>query len=117
MAEIKEQGYQDIRSYIQSNWKYIELRDSDNVAVLRLDPTDNRVSWTHIEGSQTLELTVVVKGSDTEITLPQTFQTSAIYKVAVDGDAYSEESFTPFTMEGTNDELTVKHQIQVPQIV
>lgn len=117
MAEIKEQGYQDIRSYIQSTWKYIEIRDINDVPILRVDTTDSRVSWTHLEGAKTLELSVVIRGSDAEVSLPQTFKTSAIYKVGVDGDAYSEESFTPFTMEGTSDELTVKHQIQVPQIV
>lgn len=114
--EINSAGYQSIREYIQSNWKFIELRNDSGVAVLRLDTADNRVSWTHQTGSETLELTVVVKGADSDITLPQTFASSAIYSVATGGSAYSEESFTSFTMEGTGDELTVKHQIQVPKV-
>lgn len=117
MAEIKQEGYQAIRDYIQANWKFIELRDDNGVAVLRADTTDSRVNFTHQAGSQTLELTIVVTGADSDITLPQTFASSAIYDVASGGTAYSEEPFTPFTMEGTGDQLTVKHQIQVPQIV
>ena len=117
MAEINENGYQSIRDFIQANWKYIELRDDTDTAVLRLDPTDPRVTFTHDTGSQTLELQIVVNGSDAEVTLPQTFASSAIYDVASGGTAYSEESFTSFTMEGTGDQLTVKHQIQVPQVV
>jgi len=117
LAEINQDGYQSIRDFVQANWTYIELRDDTNTAILRLDPTDSRVSFTHVAGSQTLELQIVVSGSDTEVTLPQTFASSAIYDVASGGTAYSEESFTAFTMEGTSDQLTVKHQIQVPQVV
>ncbi|WP_346234446.1 hypothetical protein MKY04_12010 [Lysinibacillus telephonicus] len=117
MAEIKTAGYQAIRDYIQANWKFIELRDDNGVAVLRADTTDSRVTFTHQAGSQTLELQIVVTGSDSDITLPQTFASCAIYDVAVDGTAFSEENFTSFTMEGTGDQLTVKHQIQIPQVV
>lgn len=116
MAEINASGYQSIRDFIQSKWKFIELRDNTSQPILRLDTSDNRVSWTHTAGSQTLELTIVVKGGDVGITLPQTFASSAIYDVASGGSPYSVESFTPFTMEGAGDELTVKHQIQVPKV-
>ncbi|BDH63317.1 hypothetical protein MTP04_34470 [Lysinibacillus sp. PLM2] len=116
MAEIKQEGYQTIRDFIQENWQYIELKDDTGVAVLRLSPSDARVSWTHTADSQSLELQVIVTGADVDITLPQTFASSSIYDVAVGGSAYSEEPFTPFTMEGTGDQLTVKHQIQVPVI-
>lgn len=117
MAEINASGYQSIRDYIQANWKYIELRDGIGTAILRADTSDNRVSWTHTAGSQTLELTIVVKGADAGITLPQTFASSAIYDVASGGNPFSVEAFTSFTMEGTGDELTVKHQIQVPKVI
>lgn len=117
MAEINASGYQSIRDYIQANWKYIELRDGSGTPVLRISPSDSRVSWTHTAGFQTLELTIVVKGADAGITLPQEFASSAIYDVASGGSAYSVETFSTFTMVGTGDELTVKHQIQVPKVI
>lgn len=117
MAEITTQAYQNLRDYIQSNWKYIELRDDTSTPILRIDTSDPRLTWTHTAGSQTLELTCVISGSDVDITLPKTFANSAIYNVATGGDAFSVETFTAFTMQNEADQLTVKHQIQVPQIV
>lgn len=119
MAEITSSGYQSLRDFIQSTWKYIELRDGAGTPIIRLSPLDPRVTWTHQAGNQTLELTIVVKGSDSDISsvLPKTFAQSAIFDVASSGSPYSIETFTAFTMETDMDELTVKHQIQVPQVV
>lgn len=116
MAEITAQAYQALRNYIQSNWKYIELRDDSGNAIVRLSPSDSRVTWTHNAGDQTLKLQVVIKGSDSDISKPKTFASSAIYDVATGGQAYSIESFTPFTVESDMDELTVIHEIKVPQV-
>ncbi|KPC97254.1 hypothetical protein LR69_04525 [Geobacillus sp. BCO2] len=116
MAEITSQAYQAIRNYIQANWKYIELRDDVGNAIVRLSPADSRVSWVHNAGDQVLKLQIVVKGSDADIIKPKTFASSAIYDVATDGQPYSIESFTPFTIESDMDELTVIHKIQVPQV-
>ncbi|AKS37684.1 hypothetical protein NP92_04240 [Anoxybacillus gonensis] len=115
MAEITSSAYQAIRDYIQANWQYIELRDDLGNPILRLSPSDSRVTST-IEG-QTVKLQIVVKGSDADITKPQTFASSAIYDVATGGQPYSIESFTSFTIESDMDELTVIHEIQVPQVV
>ncbi|MGG4039292.1 hypothetical protein [Heyndrickxia ginsengihumi] len=117
MAEITTQAYQNLRDYIQSNWQYIELQDDSDGAILRLSPSDSRVTWTHNAGDQTLKLQIVVKGSDTDITLPKTFASSHIFNVATGGISFSDESFTPFTMSTDQDELTVIHNIQVPQVV
>ncbi|EHL78960.1 hypothetical protein [Bacillus smithii] len=116
MAEITAQAYQALRNYIQSNWKYIELRDDSGNAIVRLSPSDSRVTWTHNAGDQTLKLQVIIKGSDVDIQKPKTFAKSAIYDVATGGNAYSVESFTPFTVESDQDELTVIHEIQVPKV-
>ena len=115
MAEITSAAYQDLRDYIQSQWKYIELQDESGVAIIRLSPSDNRVTYT-AEG-QTLKLQVVVKGSDADINTPTTFAKSAIFDVASGGTPYSVETFTSFTIESDQDELTVIHSIEVPQVV
>lgn len=117
MAEIKAEGYVDLRTYIQDTWKYIELRKTDGTPVLRISTSDPRVVWTHAAGAQTLELTATLTGSDADITLPQAFGQSAIYKVASGGTPFSVEPFTEYSMESANDKLTVKHTIQVPKVV
>lgn len=117
MAEINTDGYQSIRDYIEANWQYIELRDDTDTAIVRLSPSDSRVSWTHTAGDQTLKLQIIVKGSDADITASQIFASSAIYDVASGGNPYSVESFTTFTIEADEDELTVIHNIEVPQVV
>ncbi len=117
MAEISNFGYQSVRDFIESNWTYLELRDTAGTPVLRINTTDPRLNYTHVAGSQTLELTIALKGSDTDITLPQEFAQSAIFADAVSTDAFSVETFTSFTMESELDELTVKHQIEVPEVI
>ncbi len=115
MAEITTNAYADLRSYIKSNWQYIELQDDQSNPILRLSNADSRVTST-IEGNN-VKITVVVKGSDADITTPITFAKSVIYNVATDGNALSEESFDNFTMQSENDELTVIHTIEVPHLV
>lgn len=117
MAEILNAGYQSIRTFVEANWKYIELRDGAGLRILRLPVEDARVQWIHTANAQTLELQIVVRGSDAEIALPKTFASSAIYGVSTGGSAFSIETFSSFTMEASGDELTVIHQLQIPQIV
>jgi len=117
MAEITTDAYQDLRDYIESNWQYIELQDDTNVVIVRLDLSDSRVTWTHTASSQTLELQVVITGSDSDITLPQTFAKSVIYNVLTGGNPLSTETFPAFDMTQAEDQLTVTHNIEVPQVI
>lgn len=116
-TEITNAGYQSLRDFVQSAWTFIELRDESGTAIVRLGVDDERVSWTHPENSQTLELRVVITGSDEEIELPSTFASSAIFTQASGGEELAKESFSAFTMEETGDELTVIHQLEIPQVV
>jgi hypothetical protein len=125
MAEITAPAYQNIRDYIQANWKWIALMDNQGVPVqvVRLQQgVDSRVTWTHVAGAQTLELTVVVKGSDADIggvngaNLPKTLASSQIHASAGSATSFSTESFAPFTIQTVDDELTIKHRIQVPKV-
>lgn len=119
MAEINANGYQDIRDRIEANWTYVELRDGSSAAIVRLPVSDSRVTWTHTPGAQTLELTTVIKGDDTDIAalLPKTFASAALFKVAEAGDAMVAETFTSFTMSTAADQLTVIMKVEVPQVV
>lgn len=116
MAEILTAGYQSIRDFVQANWKFIELRDGAGTAIIRIGIGDARVTWTHTANAQTLSLQVVVKGTDSGISLPKTYASSAIYSVATGGTPLSVETFSSFTMEATGDELTVVHQLEIPSL-
>lgn len=116
MANATSFAYKDLRSYIVGNWKYVELRDTNGNPVLRISTSDTRVSWTHSAESQTLELTIIIQGSNSDIGLPQEFGQSAIFKSVSGGEPVSVESFPGFTMEGIGDQLTIKHRIEVPRI-
>ncbi|MEK4030768.1 hypothetical protein MKZ02_19820 [Pseudobacillus sp. FSL P4-0506] len=115
MAEITTAAYTALRNYVQSNWKYIELQDETGAKIVRLTTTDNRVA-SAIEGNN-VKLTVIIKGSDSDIITPKTFAKSVIYDVATGGTPYSIETFAPFTIESDQDELTVIHTTQVPKVI
>lgn len=117
MAEVTTEAYQDLRDYIEDNWDYIEFRDDADNPVVRLGVSDPRIEWSHTAGDQELEITAVLRGDDGDITTPQTISKSLIFKQDTGGDPLSVEELTEFTIEQDDDELTVKHKIQVPQIV
>lgn len=114
MAEISTAGYSELRSFIQSDWKYIALVSETDTEILRLDATTDARCTLSVVGNDVV-YTVVVKGSDADIIAPVTIAGSKIYDVATGGSAYGNETFTPFTIEGDQDELTVTYSIQVPQ--
>lgn len=117
MAEITQVGYKGIRDFIQANWKFIELRNAQGVKIVRLSTDDQRVSFTHAAGAQTLELSIVITGADAEITLPTTFASSVLFTSGDSTEAVTAvESFSPFEMTMAEDQITVRHRIEVPQI-
>ena len=116
-VEIKSEGYQDIKDYIEANWIWVELRDSTGTVWGRISTSDTRVAWTHSSGDQVLEVTISLRGDDDDITLPQEFAESVLYKVETGGDEFSANTFSATTLEENDDELTIKHQVQVPEVV
>ncbi|MGG0666962.1 hypothetical protein ABE073_00275 [Lederbergia citrisecunda] len=118
MAEISQAGYKSIREHIEASWNFIELQDDTGAKVVRLDTTDSRVSFTHNPGAEVLELSIVINGSDADITLPQVFASSAIYESAgATEPVTASEPFSNFEMTMEEDQITVRHRIQVPQTV
>lgn len=114
MAEIRQEGYQALRNFIQANWKYIELQNDANSPVVRLSPADNKVTWVHNAGESVLKLQIIITGAN--VTLGTTISHSAIFDGATGGLPYSKETFNPFTFESEEDQLTVIHSIEVPKV-
>ena len=113
MAEITQAGYASIRKYIEENWNTIELLDDAGKQILKLNTSDPRVEFTHAPGAATLELSVVVKGNDPGMTLPKKFASSVVHNAQ--GPVTAVESFSNFEMTMAEDQLTVRHRIEVPQ--
>lgn len=117
MAEVTAEGYRSIRNFVQVNWIYHSLRDDIDAEIIRISPLDVRTSWTHVVGAQVLEITTTVTGADADITPPQIFVGSKLFDVSSAGSPLADETFLSFTIEIDSDELTIKHQIEIPTVV
>ncbi|ALX47852.1 hypothetical protein [Lentibacillus amyloliquefaciens] len=133
MAEITELGYENLRRLIVDSIATVELSDDQGGYVVRINTSDDNVTWIHptkeitvwdeygnqvpieVPDTQTLQLQVVVTGTDAGVTLPATF-TGIKLEDATTGDVVSEETFTPFEMTQDADEITITHNIEVPQL-
>ena len=118
-VEITADGYLDIRNYIESasGWEWVEIRDELANPWARLSTDDTRVEWTHSVGVNPLELSITLTGDDIDMTLPETFESVALFKAGVGGDPLAVGPITSVTLEQATDQVIIRAQIQVPQIV
>lgn len=108
-TEFPEEGYADIRDYVQDNWTHIELQDGgDEVTRFEIE-SDDRASW---DGT---DVEVTVTGSDSDIDLPVTIDGTALFKSDSASDEMSVDTFAEATLEEDDDELNVTHEVQIPQ--
>ena len=120
MADITTAGYQLLRDFIESGtgYAYIELQTAAGVTWERLQiSADARCVWTHAPAAQTLELTITISGDDADVTLPEEFGKSVFFAGASGGSALSTETFATATLEHEDDELVIKHRIEVPEVI
>ena len=115
MANINEVGYQKVRQFVLENWKYIEIQDENGTAIKRLG-TDNGLTITGDKTTQQIEYKVVISGTDSSFN-GKTVNKSAIYDVGSGGEAIAEATFTAFTFESEDDELTVIHRLKIPEVI
>lgn len=113
MANINNYGYEKIRSFILSNWTYLELRTPTGTVLKRFGVGDGLTIIGNAT-TPTIEYKIVVKGTDATF-MNQTVGKSVLYDVAEGGTAIATENFTGFTFAEEADELTVIHTLEVPQ--
>ncbi len=99
-TELRESGYQDLRDAIDPTaappdpWPYVELRDDVDNPITRIDITaDDRASWVHNQGNQTIRAELEIAATDDDIQAdnenPVTIIATASYAVAEAGDEKS----------------------------
>lgn len=122
MAEINTAGYDTIKKLVNSSetapsqWDYIEIQNS-GTEVLRVSiTTDSRASWTSSATDQTQVVSFTVSGGDSDISPPQTVDTSVIKNAdSSTAPEISTESFSSVDIQ-SGDTLELTHEIEVPQV-
>jgi hypothetical protein len=64
---LNTDGYKWLRGLVKNNGVYLELQESDGTPVIRLSTADDRVSWTHTDGDNPMELEVTLTGTDSDL--------------------------------------------------
>ncbi len=122
MVEILSQGYTELLNAINPNATHsdfngIELLNSGTSQVQATD-ADSRVTVTSTAGVNPYTLQITVSPSDADVNTGDTFDQSRLYNgdPSTEDPVTAQESFTSVTLETTDDELVVDHDIEVPQI-
>jgi len=116
-TEINPNGYADLTTYIvgATGWKYIELQESNGTPILRreIGGVGTLATWENTT-APTLQVQIIVNGTDADVTLPKTFVKSALFKSSIGGTELCSNTYSSFTMVNTSDQLTVIHNIEIP---
>lgn len=115
MANINQHGYEKLRSFVIANWTYLEVRTPTGIVLKRFSTTDGLII-TGTSTSTEIVYKVVISGSDATF-LNQEVGQSILFDTASGGSAIATETFTTFTFESIDDELTIIHKLQVPQVI
>ncbi|MGE5436614.1 MAG: hypothetical protein ACM3O3_05250 [Syntrophothermus sp.] len=115
---ITAAGLTALRKYVQDNWKYVSILDGASAELLRLEiGVDARCTVYDDYTVNPLILQIVLSGDDLDITLGDIVSGVSLYDVAVAGSALLTETLSSnFTFEYTEDELTIKVTIEIPDI-
>lgn len=114
MAQINNHGYEKIRQYILSSWNYIEVQETTGIALKRFGIADG-LQVTGNATTQEIEYKLVITGDTTF--LGKTVGKSVLLEVATNGSPIATEVFAPFEFSSEQDQLTILHRLQIPQIV
>jgi hypothetical protein len=117
MGEIQSNGYQDFRDYVVANWDYIEIYDDTGTSVTRLSISgDSRSQWLDLDGDKIIKAEFDVTGVDSDISLPVTLESSALWDASSGGDQKTlKEQFASAHLNQDGDSVKITHTVSVPQ--
>lgn len=113
MAQVTTYAYDKLTTFAIGSWQYLEVQKADGTPIRRFTTTDG---LTITQVGQTIVYQIVISGTDALFT-GQTVSKSVVYDSATGGQPLATETFAEFTFITVEDELTVKHVIQIPQVV
>jgi hypothetical protein len=126
-SQFDPAGQQDLREYITDNWTQLALVDDSNVVEAVIDiATDSRAAWSD-PGTNPIEVTADISGSDTDINTPVDLSGTALF---VEGETATVGSplsvllpahFAGFetvdtVFVGSSQSVTLIHEIQQPKV-
>lgn len=121
-TEITNAGYQSIRDFIESNWKYLEIRDQGSNPILasRIDVSsstgiNDQFEWKHEAFSQVLRIEGKITGEDVN-QLGDTAYEIAVFTQASGGTPVHVGTSDPFVFNNTADECNIVYTFQVPEL-
>jgi len=119
-TQFESFGNEDIRTYLQNNWNFIAVLDDAGTEQLRWEVDANaNTTWSSGPGTNPLTAQLTITGQDiidAGGSLPVTLARTETYKSSSATTRTSTDTFTDATLEATNDELTITHDYEVPQI-
>jgi len=120
-SEFNAAGYEDVRTYIQNNWTHIALINDSGTEITRIDvAADSRSSWSSGPSTNPLTATITVTGGDSDIDVESngavTISKTESYKSGGASTSMAGDPFTNATLEASNDEVTITHDIEHPTI-
>lgn len=111
-------GFQDLRTYMQNNWNFVAVVDSNGNEIIRRDVDgDAGADWDSDPQSNPLTAVLTITGQDIEDaghTLPVTLSMSETYKSDSATQRTTHDSFTDVTIDATNDEVQITHNYRAP---
>ena len=115
--EFDGSGYKWIReALIRNSSLHIELQDGNGNTIVRLPLSDSRVSWTHAQGDNPMELSVEITGSDSDITLPVTIDQGVLFPDGSSTDSlHAVVDVATTILEQDGDKAAIRCLIAIPQ--
>jgi len=106
-------GYDDLRQYIMSTWRYADILDVNGNSLFRVDTHDSsRANWI-VDGTD-LVLTVIIRGTDEGIILPVTIKGIALYKTPIGGKPLTNEQYIATTLQNAQEQAKITYRIKLP---
>lgn len=118
MTSFDANGYDDLRSYMQNNWRHIAIVDDQGTELFRINVnTDSRASFVSGSGANPLTAEITLTGQDfmdEGISLPSTVALTEVYKTSAGTTRVAHDSVKDATVETANDEVIITHDYKIP---
>jgi len=117
-TQVDPNGFEDLRTYVQSNWQHVALVDDTGTEVLRIDVV-NDAAGSFISGPADNPVTAEVNLNgqdliDAGVSLPATIASVEAFKSSTATSRVAHDSVTNATVEANNDQVSVRLDYNLP---